>query len=110
MQDYADVEIDDGIRVGQTADGTKYAIHQFKNYAGDNTACTITADLQSDYAPSSSTVYLQVYDYNGTTWETIDFDAAAAADTDFVLTANIPDLTNYKEDGIMTCRIYQENV
>jgi len=66
--------------------------------------------LQSDYAPSESTVYLQIYNYNSTTWETIDSDNGEDADTDFELTAPIADLTNYKDNGIMTCRIYQENV
>ena len=110
MQDYLDVDTNNAVRVGQTAENTNFTIHQFKDYVGDNTSCTVTADLQSDYAPSTSTVYLQVYDYDGTIWETIDSDAAANADTDFELTANIADLTNYKQNGIMTCRIYQENV
>ena len=104
-----DVDTNNGVRVGQTAEDTNFTIHQFKDYVGDNTSCTVAADLQSDYAPSISTVYLQVYNYNSTTWETIDSDNAANADTDFELTSNIADLTNYKQNGIMTCRTYQEN-
>jgi len=104
------VDTDNGVRVGQTADDSNFAIHQFKDFTGDESTCTLYADLQSDYAPLTSTVYLQIYNYDTTEWDTVDSDGAEDADTDFVLTANIPDLTNYKSDGIMTCRIYQENV
>ena len=98
------------MRVEQTADDSKYAVHQFKNYVGSSSSCTITADLQSDYAPSASTIYLQIYNYNTTSWGTIDSELAEGADTDFVLTANIPDLTDYTDNNVMTCRIYQENI
>jgi len=107
---YLAVDVDDGERVGQTAEDTMFTIHQFKDYVGSETSCTITADLQSDYAPSTSTVYLQIYDYILTEWETIDSDGVTGADTDFELRAEIADLTDYVDGGIMTCRIYQENV
>jgi len=57
-----------------------------------------------------ATIYLQIYNYDTPAWEEIANNNVAAADTDFNLTADIVDLTNYKSDGIMTCRIYQENV
>jgi len=106
-QDYLDVDEDDGTRVSITCDEGDYALHQFKDFAGNNDACTLTWDGQSNLAPSISTVYLQIYNYDTPGWETVDSDDATAADTDFVLTANIADLTNYKSDGIMTCRVYQ---
>ena len=109
-QDYTDVSTHNEVRVSQIADYTEYTIHQFKNYAGTNASATITAELQSNHPPSTSTVYLQIYDYDGAVWETIDSDSTHAADTGFELVAYMNDLTNYKEDGIMTCRIYQENV
>lgn len=34
-----------------------------------------------------------------TTWETIDRNNTTAINTDFVLTAFIPDLANYKDGG-----------
>ena len=103
------MDTDNEVRVGQSADDTNFTIHQFKDYAGGETSCTLTADVQSDYAPSTSTVYLQIYDYNLDEWETVDSEFEEGANTDFVLTAPIADLTDYVEDGIMTCRIYQEN-
>ena len=109
-QDYIDVSTHNEVRVDQTADYAKYTIHQFRNYAGDNVTCTMVAELQSSNAPSVSTFYLQIYDYNGAVWETIDFDNSHAADTDFELTAHLSALANYKDNGVVTCRIYQENI
>ena len=109
-QDYTDVSTHNEVRVDRIAATTEYAIHQFRNYAGDYTTCTMLAELRSSRAPSSSTVYLQIYNYNGAVWETVDFDNTHAADTDFELTAHMTDLTNYKNNSIVTCRIYQENV
>ena len=109
-QNYTDVSTHNEVRVGQVADYTEYTIHQFRNYAGDNVTCTIVAELRSSRAPSASTVYLQIYDYNGVAWETIDFDDSHAANTDFELTAHMSALANYKDSGVITCRIYQENV
>jgi len=41
----------------------------------------------------------------------IDSDNITTEDTDFILTTNIPDLTNYKNvDGVMVCRVYQLNL
>jgi hypothetical protein len=55
-----------------------------------------------------STIYLQIFNRDTPTWETVDSDNSSAADTDFILTANIPDLTNYKDaNGVIVCRIYQ---
>ena len=42
--------------------------------------------------------------------EGIDFLNLNATDTDFTLTANIADTTDYKIGDIVVCRIYQKNV
>ena len=109
-QDYTDVGTHNEVRVDQIVVTTEYAIHQFRNYAGDYSACTMVAELRSSRAPSNSTVYLQIYDYDGAVWETVDFDNSHAANTDFELTAHMDSLTNYKSDSVIICRIYQENV
>lgn len=107
-QDYTDVSSNNNVRVEQTAT-SEYAIHQFKDYAGTVTSCTLLWEGQSDLAPSSSAVYLQIYNRNTSEWETIDSDNATAADTDFKLTANIADLTNYKDGNtLISCRVYQD--
>jgi len=105
-QDYTDVADKNDVRVGQTAT-TEYAIHQFKDYAtGSN--ITLEWEGQSNLAPSTATVYLQIYNRITSTWTEVDKDELTGADTDFVLTADIPDITNYKDgNSIISCRVYQ---
>jgi len=83
-------------------------VHQFKDYVGASNACTLEGELQTTLAPSSSTVYLQIYNLNTTTWDTVDNDNTSSVNTDFTLTANVADLTNYKNvSNVISCRIYQ---
>lgn len=83
-------------------------IHQFKNYVGSSTQCSIEWEGQSTLAPSSSTAYLQIYNESMGVWETIDYNASAPADIDFEMCAKISDLTNYKDgQTIVSCRVYQ---
>jgi len=99
---------DDGVRVSQTASPADYAIHQFKDYVAANSA-TFKCNLQTNLAPSVSTVYLQIYNQITTNWDTIDSDNASGADADFDLQANVPDLGNYKDgDNVVSCRVYQQ--
>jgi hypothetical protein len=106
-QDKIDVATENDVRVGQTAT-SQYAIHQFKDYAGGANICDIEWEGQTNCLSSLSTVYLQVYNRNSSTWETIDSDNSSNKDTDFILTANIPDLTNYKDaNSVIVCRVYQ---
>lgn len=106
-QDYLDVNVADDTRVGQTAT-EEYMIHQFKDYVGANTFCQLNYEGQSTLAPSSSTVYLQIFNRDTPAWETVDSDNTTGADTDFILTANIANLTNYKDtSNVIVCRVYQ---
>ena len=108
-QDITDVATDNGVRVGQTGTA-EYMIHQYKNFVPTGT-CIIDWNGQSSLAPSSSTVFLQIYNRDTTAWETIDSNNAASAGTDFDLSASIGDLTNYKDSGnVISCRVYQEAV
>jgi hypothetical protein len=106
-QDYTNVGSDNDVRVDQ--EGTsQYAIHQFKDYVGDEAQCTLLCQLQSSLAPSSSIVILEIYNYEHAGWEWIDSNNSTGANTEFNLTGQIEDLTNYKNgSGIMTCRVYQ---
>ncbi len=109
-QDLIDVSTKDDVRVGQTAT-SEYAIHQYKDFASVETKCMIEWEGQTDLAPSSSTVYLQIYNRNSSTWETIASDNTSAADTDFGLGASIADLTNYKDgNSVISCRVYQLDI
>ena len=108
-QDVADVATSNNVRVNQAALG-QYAIHQYKNFRPSNDGSFLW-EGQSDIAPSTSAIVLQIYNRNTTTWETKDSNNTAAANTDFNLTFSIADLTNYKNaSGVTACRVYQLSV
>lgn len=83
-------------------------MHQFKDDVGASNSCNLEWEGQSNLAPSSSAVVLQIYNRNTLEWDTVDSDNTTAADTDFTLNANVADLTNYKDgNNIISCRVYQ---
>jgi len=105
-----DVETNNDVRVGQTATD-EHTIHQFKDFAGTTNSVSLEVECQSDLAPSSSTIYLQIYNRNSTTWETVDSNNTESANTDFILSGDIADLTNYKDaSNVISCRVYQEAI
>ena len=101
----------DGVAEGVADGETKYVIHLFKDYVGAEGTCDLYWDGQSTLAPSASTVYLQIYNYDTPAWETIDSDDTTGPDIDFVLEGNIADLTDYKSPSeYITCRVYQVDI
>jgi len=107
-QNLIDVATKDDVRVGQAA-VQEHMVHQYKDYIGANNFCTLEWEGQTTLAPTSSTVYLQIYNRNTTTWDTVDSDNTSSADVDFILTGTVADLTNYKDvNSVISCRIYQE--
>jgi hypothetical protein len=108
-QDVTDVGTKDDVRVSQNA-VAEFAIHQYKDYGGAAGVCDIEWEGQTNYAPTESTVFLQIYNRDTTTWETIDSDNTSAADTDFSLTAHMSSLTDYKDaSNTISCRVYQQD-
>lgn len=106
-QEEEDVSVRDDTRVGQ-AGTLQYMIHQFKKFVGSQTYALIEAEVQSTLDPRYSTVYLQIYNRNSSTWETIDSNSTSDSDVDFELSAVVSDLTNYKDaSNVVSCRIYQ---
>lgn len=106
-QDELDVATKNDVRVNQAAT-SEYALHQFKDYVGASNAANLEWEGQTNLAPSSSTVILQIYNQNTPAWETVDSDNTSLADTDFSLIADIADLTNYKDaENVISCRVYQ---
>ena len=110
-QDKTDVATDDATRVSLTGNATNpYLLFEFKDVdtSGIATSVTLNWNGQASIAPSSSTVRLQIYNRNSTTWEDVDTDSATAADTDFTLTGSVSPLTNYKDSSnTISCRVYQ---
>lgn len=109
-QNLIDVALDDATRVSQVGSDNYYAIHQFKDYAGTGDF-TVTWNGQSSLAPSVSPVYLEIYNTDTTTWDSVASNDVADADTDFTLTNTPATPSDYKDlNNIVTCRVYQQNV
>jgi len=110
-QDYIDVSLEDGVRVSQNAIGGDFTIHQFKNFVGSDNSCIVEWRGQTNQAPSINAVYLQIYNQNTSMWGTIDFDNSSLADINFILTATISDLTDYKDGNLLiSCRVWQQSL
>lgn len=106
-QNYTDVATDDNNYVTQSSVG-QYAMFLFKDQNTYKAGCKITWKGKSDYACSSSTVFLQMYNRTTTEWTTVDSDDATAANTEFTLTYTLSDPTNYVDASFwVACRVYQ---
>jgi hypothetical protein len=92
----------------------EYGLFLFKDQkgAGDTNTISIEWNGQSAIAPSSSTVYLQIYNRNSTTWETLDSESGEAADTDFTLSGTVGGIiSNYLDaNNFIACRVYQGDI
>jgi hypothetical protein len=109
-QDYIDVDSKNNVRVIQAATG-QFTIHQFKDYVGSSDSISLEWEGQTNLDPTMSTVYLQIYNRNTTTWETVDSDNTSGVDTDFILTANISNISDYKDSNtVIASRVYQEGL
>ena len=108
-QEYLDVENLDGQTSIQTSDG-QYSVFLFKNKNTDQETISTTWTGKSNLAPSSSTVYLQIYNRNSTTWEPLDTDSTSSVNTNFTLTGTkTTNLSNYFDDNYwISCRVYQQ--
>jgi hypothetical protein len=106
----AKVAVIDLDRVPQSANVDSYAIHQFKDFIGGalNNG-TLTCVVQTNCPPSSSTVYLQIYNRVSVGWDPVDSDNSSNPDEDFTLTGFIEDFSNYKDGNtVISCRVYQK--
>jgi HEPN domain-containing protein len=112
-QDYLDVELNDAIRVNIEADIIEFGIHNFRYRSTDNTQdITVHWNGQSELAPSSSEVFLQIYNYNLNQWETLDSNNTENANTDFDLNGvqSIDVADYYDPEFHVTVRVYQEGI
>ena len=109
-QEEIDVSTDNGTYVN--VEGSNYLIHQHAKVNSNKSALSIKWNGQSTLAPSSSTVYLQIYNFNTNSWETLSSNNSASANTDFSLTGSkTTNLTYYYDsDNYCYVRVYQEAV
>ena len=106
-------DVDSIYTTSQTLIPGEFAIQQFKDKHTTNTyKISVDWDGRSSVAPSESTAYFQIYDYDGSVWETLDFDNTTAADTGFTLSGDITVDIDHYYDGSnkVTCRVYQEKI
>jgi len=66
---------------------------------------------KTELSPATSTVYLQIYNFNSTTWETLDFstiDTSVNFDLNFTITT---DVENYYDGSYwVVARVYQDMI
>lgn len=105
-----DVATNDATRVGITGGG--YNAHLYKYVHTNSTdQISVSWDGQTDLAPTTSTVYLQIYNRNSTTWETLDSDNTSSANTDFTLSGSkTTSLSDYYDgNNMISVRVYQQH-
>ena len=111
--EYVDVATDDDVFVEQCARDAldPYGIFVWKDKHTTNTKVILsTCKLKTSIAPSTSAVYLQIYNQTDDVWETLDSDGATIANTEFTLSGTQSnDLSKYYSDEFWVHhRIYQE--
>jgi hypothetical protein len=111
--EYTNVETDDdSTYADQAGTGTEYMVQMYlKQSSIGKVPCIITWDGKCTLAPSSKTVYLQVYNRTDTTWETLDSNSVADANTEFALTGLVTGANiNKYYDGSdkIVYRVYQQ--
>ena len=104
---------DNDIYVQQCARDTldPYGIFLWKKKHTNNVdIITSTCILKTSIAPSTSEVFLQIYNRNSGNWETLDSDNVTAADTEFTLNGvQSSNLSYYYDGSFWVCRrIYQK--
>lgn len=107
---YSNVATSDDTREDQAATG-QASIFYFKDKnTVDTQAIRPTWEGQSTVAPSVYPVIMEIYNRTSETWEELDRNDTASADTDFTLegdqSTNLEDY--YDADFWVICRVYQD--
>lgn len=94
--DYVEVLQDDDEYVNQVMANFNYAVILFKDKKSAQLPINVIWKGKSSLAPSSSTVYLQIFNRDSDEWETLDSNNSTAANTKFTLQGQqLTDLENY---------------
>ena len=106
---YSNILITDSIFEDQAATN-QYAVQLFKNKGNlSSDSIIVSWTGKASVAPSSSTVYLQIYNRNSSTWETLDSNSVQSANSVFTLAGSkTTSLSNYYDGNKwVSCRVYQ---
>jgi hypothetical protein len=111
-QDYTDVGTDNDTYVDLqgTAQYMKFLFKEVNDNETNEQKFDITWKGKSSLAPSSATVYLQVYNRTDEVWENLDSDNSSSSDTKFTLSGTqSTDLSDYYDENyLISCRVYQQ--
>jgi len=104
------VAAQDGLFFGQSG-SSGHSVQQFKKYHNFPTA-VITASWagKTTVATTEKTCYLQIFNYNTESWETVDSNNSTAKNTYFELSGSPSTSDNsqyYDSDGFVAVRVYQ---
>lgn len=106
---YANVVAQDLVYEDQSSTDD-YAVVLFKNKGNSPTdVINVSWVGKVSVAPTTSTVVLQIYNRNSTTWETLDSDNTSSANVPFTLTGTkSTGLSDYYDgSNWVSCRVYQ---
>ena len=109
--DFNNVAVDDSSYSTEQVTSPNFSIFEFKNRNTDNVdQIVVNWKGKTDLDPAHSPVYLQIYNYNSSSWETLTFNNSATVGTDFTLASTKTNsLSNYYDGSFwVTCRVYQE--
>jgi hypothetical protein len=86
-----------------------YRMHVFKQQHQNSTdAVIIDIGAKTEYSPASYPIYLQIYNYDTATWETLDTNNYSTINTDFRLFGNVTsNLASYYNNRWICARVYQ---
>ena len=90
-----------------------YNVQQIRKKKANSTdGIAISWNGQSNIAPSSSAMYLQIYNFTTSLWETVDSYSLTTVDSDFNLTATIASSVAdyYNVSNEVVCRVYKEHM
>lgn len=109
LKGYTDVEADDSLDDLMASPATSPALLFKANNTGNTDNIEITWDGRSSVAPAVSPVYLQLYNFSSSTWETIASNTTSPANTDFTMTyQQISNISQYYDPANWAAaRVYQ---
>ena len=111
-QEYTTVRTDDDnyVDLQGTAQYMKFLFKELNENETNEQKFNITWRGKSSLAPSSATVYLQVYNRTSGQWETLDSNSSSPANTKFTLTGTkSTNLSGYYDSNyVISVRVYQD--
>jgi len=107
------IEVYEEVTVAENISLAKAHINMFlfKVKNSNNTeAITVNWSGKTSRAPSTDTVYMEIYNYDSSEWEALVSNDSEGSDTDFVLNATVSeDVADYYDADLQAAvRVYQE--